>query len=135
MTSRCFLSPTCCGFATNFTFILRIVGGNKIEIGVASAKSLTRVSFSSIYEGWSAKNVYVDLDAALVGMDHSDLRCRCHWEACRSRYQQLSLRLIGCPVHAFGASKKVMQTFKNCRSEICQIESPVHPQVRQQRKR
>jgi hypothetical protein len=69
MTSRCFLSPTCCGFATNFTFILRIVGGNKIEIGVASAKSLTRVSFSSIYEGWSAKNVYVDLDAALVQVE------------------------------------------------------------------
>src|SRR6202000_3105755 len=48
------------------TPIYTVIGGNKIEIGVASSKSLSRETFPALYDGWPGKNVYVDLDAALV---------------------------------------------------------------------
>ncbi len=51
------------------TPIYSLIGNNKIQIGRATKHILTRKAFSDVYQGWPAKNVYIDLDAALIDID------------------------------------------------------------------
>ena len=94
--------------------VYSVLHGNKARVGVAAGRSLTRASFSSIYQDWPAKNVFVDLDAALIQID--DIH---QWttqvygmgrigKLADLSAEDLSLRLIGCPVKAFGAASRSM---------------------------
>lgn len=96
------------------TRISAIIGNNKVEIGTTWKKALARAPFTSIYGEWPGKNVYVDLDAALIDVDDVN-----QWTT--SIYgigkigkladlgpDNLSLRLIGAPVRAFGAASRQM---------------------------
>jgi hypothetical protein len=96
------------------TPIHTLVGGNKVRIGTATNRSLTKAGFTSVYEGWRGKNVYIDLDAALVDIDDVN-----QWttqiygigeigKLADLSSHNLSLRLVGCPVRAFGAASKAM---------------------------
>jgi hypothetical protein len=98
-----------------------LLGGNKIRIGASSGLRLERAAFSSIYPEWAARNVYLDFDVGLIDID--DLN---QWttqiygvgqigELADVDASNLSLRLIGCPVRAFGAASKDM------RGEICAL--------------
>lgn len=97
------------------TPIYSLVGNNRERIGVATEHVLTREAFGDIYDGWTAKNVYVDLDAALIDIDDVN-----RWttqiygvgqigKLADLAADNLSLRLIGCPVRAFGAASKDMR--------------------------
>jgi hypothetical protein len=97
------------------TPIYSVIGGNKVRIGAATGQVLTRALFSSIYEGLPAKNVYVDLDAALIDVDDVNM-----WTTqiygigaigplADLAADNLSLRLVGCPVRAFGAASREMK--------------------------
>jgi hypothetical protein len=96
------------------TPIYTVIGGNRVRIGTATDKVLTRAPFSSVYEGWPAKNVYVDLDAALIDVDDVN-----RWTTqiygigpigplADLAVDNLTLRLIGAPVRAFGAASREM---------------------------
>ena len=97
------------------TPIFSVIGNNRVEIGRSTTHTLTRKAFSEVYENWPAKNVYIDLDAALI--DISDVN---RWttqiygigpigKLADLAADNLSLRLIGCPVRAFGAASKDMR--------------------------
>jgi hypothetical protein len=91
-----------------------IIGNNKVEIGTTWMKSLTRAPFTSIYGQWPGKNIYVDLDAALIDVDDvNDWTTNIYGIGQIGRLadlgpDNLSLRLIGCPVKAFGAASRQM---------------------------
>jgi hypothetical protein len=96
------------------TPVYTIMGGNKVQVGVSSPKSVSRLPFTSIYDGWAGKNVYVDLDAALVELTEVG-----RWttqiygigpigKLADLATDNLSLRLLGCPVRAFGAASREM---------------------------
>ena len=87
-----------------------VIGGERVEIGTTSDKQITRVRFSEIYPQWPGNDVYVNLDVGLVRVD--DLT---RWTAqvygigemgklANLNAANLSLRLIDCPVRAFGAA-------------------------------
>lgn len=97
------------------TPVYSIIGGNKVKIGTSTDKRLTRALLGSIYEGWPAKNVYIDLDAALIDIDDVN-----YWttqiygigtigKLADLSSENLSLRLIGCPVRAYGAASREMR--------------------------
>lgn len=85
------------------------------KIGVTSPLQLSRVPFEKAYAPWPGKQVFVNLDVALVEVD--DLR---RWSSgiqsigaigplAALSTQNLSLNLIGCPVSAFGAASGPME--------------------------
>lgn len=101
--------------------IYSIIGGNKELIGTSAPLQLGRASFSSLYPDWPAANVFVDLDIGLI--DVADLN---RWttqvygigeigELADLDASNLSLRLIGCPVRAFGAASREMA------GEVCAL--------------
>jgi hypothetical protein len=101
--------------------IYSILNGNRVKIGTSSEKQLTRIPFESAYPGWPATNTYLNLDAGLIKVD--DLN---RWttqvygvgsigQLADLSTQNLSLRLIGCPVIAYGAASKKMS------GEICAL--------------
>lgn len=98
-----------------------ILGGNKERVGRSAALQLTRAPFSSLYPAWPGENVFVDLDVGLIDID--DLN---RWttqvygigeigELADLDASNISLRLIGCPVRAFGAASKAMT------GEVCAL--------------
>ncbi len=91
------------------------LGGELVRIGVSSSRQLTRRLFSKMYPEWAGKETYLNLDVGLVRID--DIK---RWTA--SVYgigeigpmadlgaDNLSLRLIDCPVRAYGCGSGVMQ--------------------------
>lgn len=101
--------------------IYSVLQGNRQEIGKSARLQLTRELFTSIYPEWPGNNVYVDLDIGLI--DISDLE---NWttqiygigeigELADLDASNLSLRIIGCPVRAFGAASGAMS------GEICAL--------------
>ena len=97
------------------TPIYSLIGNNRAQIGRSTKHTLTRKAFSKVYEVWPAKNVYIDLDAALIEVDDVN-----HWttqiygvgaigKLADIAADNLSLRLIGRPVRAFGAASKDMR--------------------------
>ena len=103
------------------TPISAIIGNNKERIGRSSPLSLTRLLFEHVYPGWQGSKVYVDLDVGLIDID--DLQ---RWTTqvygvgeigplADLDVSNISLRLIGCPVRAYGAASGDM------RGEICAL--------------
>jgi hypothetical protein len=101
--------------------IYSIIGGNTHEIGKSAGLQLTRELFTTLYPEWPGKNVYVDLDVGLI--DIYDLN---RWttqvygigeigELADLDDSNLSLRVIGAPVRAFGAASRLML------GEICAL--------------
>jgi hypothetical protein len=101
--------------------IYSVIGGNKTAVGKSAPLQLTRKLFTELYPEWPGKNVYVDVDVGLIDID--DLNC---WttqvygvgvlgELADFDASNLSLRIIGCPVRAFGAASREMS------GEICAL--------------
>ena len=93
------------------------IGGEKVEIGKSTRKQITRLPFEKVYDKWPGKNVYVNLDIGLVEV--SDIN---YWttqiygigqmgKLADLSIDNISLRLIGCPVRAYGcASGRIFGT-------------------------
>ena len=101
--------------------ISAIIGGNKVRIGESSKRQLGRKLFSNLYPSWPGDKVFVDLDVGLIDVD--DLN---RWTTqvygvgeigplADLSDSNISLRLIGCPVRAYGAASGDM------RGEICAL--------------
>ena len=91
------------------------VAGEKIRIGSASSKQLTRLPFVKMYPDWAGKETYLNLDIGLVRID--DLT---RWTAAvygigivgplaDLGIDNLSLRLIDCLVRAYGCGSGHMR--------------------------
>jgi hypothetical protein len=94
--------------------VYSILDGAHVEIGKSSEKQLTRMLFQDVYSGWPGKNVYVNLDVGLI-----EINDRTQWTAQVFGVGQLgkladlsinniSLKLIECPVRAFGCASQKM---------------------------
>lgn len=94
--------------------IYSILGGNLVEIGKSSKQQLRRLPFQDVYAGWPGKNVYVNLDVGLI-----EVKDRNQWTAqiygigqmgklADLSINNISLRLIDCPVKAFGCTSREM---------------------------
>ena len=94
--------------------IYSIIGGNRELIGISSPLQLSRATFTELYPGWPGENVFVDLDIGLI--DIADLN---RWttqvygigeigEIADLDASNLTLRIIGFPVRAFGAASREM---------------------------
>jgi hypothetical protein len=98
-----------------------ILDGNKVPIGRTSDRQLTRLRFQKVYEGWPGKDTYVNLDIGLIELDDIN-----RWttqiyglgelgEVADLSVTNITLRLVGCPVVAYGAASRLM------RGEICAL--------------
>lgn len=101
--------------------IFSVLGGNKSEVGISSSKQLGRRAFRDVYPTWPGEGVYVNADIGLI--DIADLN---QWTTqvygagtigpvANIDISNLSLRLIGCPVRAYGAAGGEM------RGEVCAL--------------
>ncbi len=95
--------------------IYSLLGGQRVQVGRAAAKQLTRLSFSDVYPTWPGKSVFLHLDIGLVEVDDVT-----RWTAdvfgigrvgrlADLSVENLTLRLIGCPVRAYGCASRAMQ--------------------------
>jgi len=91
------------------------VAGTMIEIGKSSDKQLTHKLFQDVYPGWPAKDTYVNLDIGLIRVDDVS-----RWSAqiygigtmdemADLGVENISLRLIDCPVRAYGCASGLMK--------------------------
>ena len=90
------------------------LGGERVRIGVSSSKQLTRQLFSKMYPEWAGKETYLNLDIGLIRIDDIN-----RWTAnvygigelgpmADLGADNLSLRLIDCPVRAYGCASGPM---------------------------
>lgn len=90
-------------------------GGAKTRIGVSSSKQLTRLPFTKLYPGFAGKETYAHLDIGLVRIDNVN-----DWTTdvygigaigplADLGIDNLSLRLIDCPVRAYGCGSGKMR--------------------------
>ena len=90
------------------------LGGERVRIGVSSSKQLTRQLFSKMYPEWAGKKTYLNLDIGLIRIDDIN-----RWTAnvygigelgpmADLGADNLSLRLIDCPVRAYGCASGPM---------------------------
>jgi hypothetical protein len=91
------------------------LGGERVRIGVSSSKQLTRQLFSKMYPEWAGKETYLNLDIGLIRIDDIN-----RWTAnvygigelgpmADLGADNLSLRLIDCPVRAYGCASGPMK--------------------------
>ena len=96
-----------------------ILNGNKTAIGKTSRLQLTRKRFQDVYAEWPGKDTYVNLDIGLIEVDDIN-----RWttqiygigqigDIADLSSTNITLRLIGCPVVAYGAASRLMK------GEIC----------------
>lgn len=94
--------------------VYSILDGVHVEIGHSSERQLTRMLFQEVYSGWPGKNVYLNLDIGLI-----EINDRTQWTAqvfdigqmgklADLSINNISLKLIDCPVRAFGCASKQM---------------------------
>jgi hypothetical protein len=94
--------------------VYTMLDGEYVEIGKSSEKQLRRMPFQDVYAGWPGKNVYVNLDIGLI-----EITDRGRWTAqvydigqmgklADLSINNISLKLIDCPVRAFGCASKQM---------------------------
>jgi hypothetical protein len=95
--------------------VYSIIGGELVKIGKSSAKQLTRMPFEEVYNLWPGKHVFVNLDIGLIEIDDKNA-----WTAqifgigqmgplADLSVNNLSLKLIGAKVRAFGAATGQMK--------------------------
>jgi hypothetical protein len=94
--------------------VYAVVDGKEISIGTSSKKQLGRQPFSDIYPGWPGRDVLVNMDVGLVELDDKS-----RWtaqvygvgqlgRAADVNVDNLSLRIIGAPVRAYGCASRQM---------------------------
>jgi hypothetical protein len=94
--------------------VYSILGGRKVALGESTPKQETRVPFEELYPHWPGKNVYVNMDVGLIKVEEKD-----RWTAqifgigtmgnlADLSEENISLKLIGCPVRAFGCASREM---------------------------
>ncbi len=92
-----------------------ILRGNRVAIGRSSHKQLGRKPFEEVYPGWAGRDVFVNLDIGLIEIDDLD-----RWtaqvygvgklnEVADLSSENLSLKLIRCPVRAYGCASRDMR--------------------------
>jgi hypothetical protein len=98
-----------------------ILNGNKVPIGTTSNLQLTRKPFSEVYADWPGTDTFVNLDIGLIEVDDIN-----RWttqvygigqigDVADLSSTNITLRLIGCPVVAYGAASGLMK------GEICSL--------------
>jgi hypothetical protein len=103
------------------TSISAIIGKNKVRVGTSASYTLNRLLFEKVYPGWKGKNIYIDLDVGLIDIDNlQDWTTQVYGigeigPLADLDVSNISLRLIGCPVRAYGAASGDM------RGEICAL--------------
>jgi hypothetical protein len=91
------------------------IAGETVRIGVSSKKQLTRQPFHRVYPNWSGNHTFLNLDVGLIRVD--DLN---DWTTdvygigtigplADVSDENLTLRLIDCPVRAYGCGSGPMQ--------------------------
>ncbi len=101
--------------------ISAIIGNKKQQIGTTAPLTISRKLFEQVYPGWQGSNVYIDLDVGLIDIENVQ-----HWTTqvygigdigpiADVDTSNISLRLIGCPVKAYGAASG------NMHGEICAL--------------
>jgi hypothetical protein len=95
--------------------IYAVLEGKRVPIGVSSSKQLGRLAFESVYEGWAAKNVFVNMDIGLI-----ELADTSKWvpqvygigtlgPLADLSTQNISLDLVNTDVSAYGAASHEMR--------------------------
>lgn len=90
--------------------LFSVIGGERVRVGVTSDKQLTRKQFSEVYDEWPGRSLFVNLDVGLVRVDDiSRWTAQIYGLGAMGKLADLSadnisLRLIDCPVRAFGAA-------------------------------
>jgi hypothetical protein len=91
-----------------------LLAGLKKSIGKSSDKQLTKLPFQKVYPGWQGEDVYVNLDIGLIEITQKkDWTAQVYGigtlgEVADFNTHNLSLRLIGQPVRAFGCASRLM---------------------------
>ena len=92
--------------------VYSLLGGKRVEVGRASARQLSRLPFEQVYAEWPGKNVYLHLDVGLVEIaDLDQWTARVYGVGTIGKLadlgiENLSLRMIGCPVRAYGCASR-----------------------------
>jgi hypothetical protein len=95
--------------------VYTILKGEKVRIGQTAEPHLTRKLFSEVYRGWPGKDVFVNLDVGLVTIDdQNQWTAQIYGKGTMGKLADLStanitLRLIDCPVSAYGAASGPLQ--------------------------
>jgi hypothetical protein len=95
--------------------IYALLEGKRVPIGISSKKQLGRLAFESVYEGWTAKNVFVNMDIGLIEV--ADVM---KWvpqiygigvlgPLADLSTQNISLDLVNADVSAYGAASHEMR--------------------------
>jgi hypothetical protein len=95
--------------------IYSILATRRVEVGRTSGRQLTRLPFQQVYADWPGKNVYLNLDIGLV-----EVSDKTQWTAqvygvgtigklADLSLENISLKLIGCPVRAYGCGSRDMR--------------------------
>jgi|HubBroStandDraft_6_1064221.scaffolds.fasta_scaffold00142_8 hypothetical protein len=90
--------------------VYSLIGGERVPIGTSSRKQLTRMPFERVYPSWPGKNVFVHMDIGLIEVEDVTrwtsqiygIGCTGHMVDLNT--DNLSLRLIDCPLRAFGCA-------------------------------
>jgi hypothetical protein len=91
-----------------------LLAGEETEIGKSSAKQLTKVPFGEVYPGWPGEDVFVNLDIGLVELLDKDMWTTQVYgigkvdELADFSTHNLSLKLVGQPVRAYGCASRLM---------------------------
>lgn len=91
-----------------------LVDGKQVPIGKSSTKQLTRLPFQDVYPGWPGREVFLNMDIGLVEVfDKTRWTAQVYGlgelgELVDLSGRNLSLRLIGSPVRAYGCASRQM---------------------------
>lgn len=95
--------------------VYSVVRGTKKLIGKSSPKQITKLLFPEVYDEWPGKNVFVNLDVGLIEVeDKNQWTAQIFGVGTMGRLADLSidnisLKLIGCPVVGYGAASREMR--------------------------
>jgi hypothetical protein len=90
--------------------VYTLLNGEKIPIGRSSCKQLTRLPFEKLYPAWTARDVFVHMDVGFIEVDDANIWTSQIYGLGATGHMvdlntdNLSLRLIDCPLRAFGCA-------------------------------
>jgi hypothetical protein len=94
--------------------VYSLIGGDRVPIGTSSRKQITRMPFEKAYPAWSGKNVFVHMDIGLIEVEDANRWTSQIYGIGHTGHMvdlntdNLSLRLIDCPLRAFGCASGQM---------------------------
>lgn len=90
--------------------VYSLIGGERVPIGTSSRKQVARIPFEKVYPGWPGKNVFVHMDIGLIEVEDANRWTSQIYGIGRTGHMvdldtdNFSLRLIDCPLQAFGCA-------------------------------